>query len=308
MTMLANNILISVVVCTHNRSQLLKMCLESLVSQQIADEQYEIIVVDNCSSDDTDALVQEYVRAHKHVRGLKEENLGLSHARNRGWREALGKIVAYLDDDARATSDWCGRILKSFESVQPLPVAVGGMILPIYEASPPSWFSDEFEIRSRGKVARFLDPISERDGFSGSNMAFRRDILERYGGFSASLGMFGNKLRVGEDTEFFQRISERDGYFWYDPDVTVYHWTPRRNCTFSYRFMRGFRVGEAAIHLTQRHILSEKYARELICLFIVLLSAPYRLLVAKEVVKTEAARLFQEIGVKSGFLFGKGST
>lgn len=298
----------SIVVCTYNRCELLADCLASLAAQDCDTDLYEVIIVDNGSTDRTLDVAGRFVSTYRNFRVVREENQGLSHARNRGWREAHGEIVAYIDDDARVTPGWCGRIIKAFDSVQPTPAAVGGTILPIYETSPPSWFSDEFEIRSKGAVARFLDPITERDGFSGSNMAFRKDVLARYGGFHTTLGMLGEKIRVGEETEFFQRISERDGLFWYDPDISVFHWTPRHNFTISYRFIRGYRGGEAAIHVQRRRLLSVNYAREFICLFRLILSAPYRLLVAKGHVKTEAARFIQEVGYKSGFLFGRKST
>lgn len=305
MAVYADKIVVSVVVCTYNRSDLLSICLQSLEEQTLKSDCFEVLVVDNNCTDRTLEVVNGFVKNNSNFRYVTELNQGHSHARNRGWREATGEYVAYIDDDAKATPDWCEQILNAFNNVIPVPIAVGGQIFPFYETSPPTWFTDDFEIRTWGEKAGFLEPPRARYGFSGSNMAFQRKVLERCGGFSDHFGIVDGVLRMGEDTELFYRIYDDEPNFWYDPAVTVYHWTPRRNCTFSYRFIRGFRVGEAAIHLQQRHILSEKYARELICLFIVLLSAPYRLLIAKGLVKTEVARLFQEIGIKSGFLFGK---
>jgi len=303
-----NKLRLSIVVCTYNRADLLLVCLESLVNQDVEPESYEVIIVNNNSTDKTLEVVDRFAKKYPNIRTVQELNQGLSHARNRGWREARGKYVAYIDDDAKATPDWCKRILNPFSTVTPTPAAVGGQIFPYYETLPPVWFCDDFEIRTWGEKSGFLELPRARQGFSGSNMAFQRSILERFGGFSSMYGIVGGKLRMGEDTEFFNRIYDEEPKFWYDPAITVYHWTPRRNCTLSYRFIRGYRVGESVIHMQQRRLLSEIYAREFICLFKLICSVPYRILVAKGYKKTEVGRFLQEMGYKCGFLFGRNLT
>ncbi|MBT0653032.1 glycosyltransferase [Geomobilimonas luticola] len=296
---------ISIVVCTYNRAELLGACLQSLVEQSLDPSLFEVVVVDNHSLDNTLEIAHHYAKQYSFFRIVTELNQGHSHARNRGWREARGEYVAYIDDDAKATPDWCSRILSVFTTVMPTPAAVGGQIHPMYETPPPTWFIDDFEIRTWGERVGFLELPRARYGFSGSNMAFPRRVLERFDGFSSQYGIVDGKLRMGEDTEFFYRIYDEEPHFWYDPAILVYHWTPRHNCTLSYRFIRSYRIGEAAIHMQRRRLLSTKYARELICFFKLILSVPYRLLVAEGLVRTEAARLFQELGFKSGFLFGR---
>jgi len=103
-----NDPFISVVVCTHNRATLLGQALESLVGQTLNAARYEIIVVNNCSTDDTPGIVERFKgsRTIPLLRSVDEPALGLGHARNRGWQVAQGEYVAFMDDDARADSHW----------------------------------------------------------------------------------------------------------------------------------------------------------------------------------------------------------
>src|SRR5881296_1050143 len=98
---------LTVLVCTHNRADLLRGALESLEPTR-----FEVLVVDNASTDATPAVVAECAaRAKIEIRCARETELGLDAARNRGLREAAGEFVAFLDDDARARHDWAAEIL-----------------------------------------------------------------------------------------------------------------------------------------------------------------------------------------------------
>ena len=96
----------SVVVCTFNRAELLTLCLDTLVRQQLSPQHYEILVVDNNSSDHTREVVAGFAATHGHVRYVFELEQGLSAARNRGAKEAVGRYLAYLDDECKVPPDW----------------------------------------------------------------------------------------------------------------------------------------------------------------------------------------------------------
>ncbi|RLC25441.1 MAG: glycosyltransferase family 2 protein [Deltaproteobacteria bacterium] len=242
--------LVSVVVCTYNRADLLRTCLESLVAQTADKSLYEVIVVNNNFSDATIEAAAKFVKSQPNFRMVTETKQGLSHARNRGWQESTGEYVAYIDDDAQASPDWCERILKAFSNVKPAPVAVGGKILPWYESSPPVWFSDELETRTWGDEAGFLKPPGDAYGFSGSNMTFPRSIFDKLGGFSTGFGMVGGKLRMGEDSEFFFRLYKNGkDKFWYDPEIQVKHFTPTTHFFLSYRLKRAYVTGTSYAYL-----------------------------------------------------------
>jgi glycosyltransferase involved in cell wall biosynthesis len=225
----------------------LNECLESLTKQTADAADYEVIVVNNNSTDHTEKVADTFARNYSNFRVVKENNQGLSYSRNRGWQEAKGEYVAYIDDDAKAAPDWCEKIISAFQSADPRPVAVGGKYHPWYESEKPDWFKDEYEMRTWGDEAGFLQLPNARYGFSGSNMAFRKEILHKYNGFSTDFGMIGNRLRLGEDAELFSRIYENDPSFWYDPAIMVFHWVPSKKMRARYILQRCFAAGESMI-------------------------------------------------------------
>lgn len=237
------NLLLSVVICTYNRDKLLTYCLKSLVDQTMDKRLYEVIIVDNNSTDSTSTVVKQFIESQPNFRTVLETKQGLSYARNRGWQEAKSPYVAYIDDDAKANPDWCERIVNAFLTVEPEPAAVGGRIFPWYEAEPPEWFTDSLEIRTWGSEAGFLKSVNAFYGFSGSNMAFPIEVIKKYSGFSPEFGMIGKKMQMGEETFLFVKIYSENPYFWYDPGIMVYHWVPIRNMTIRYRLRRNYLCG-----------------------------------------------------------------
>lgn len=253
---------LSVVICTFNRADLLRECLQSLVEQTLTKDRYEILVVDNNSTDNTRDLVTCLSRGHSNIHYLFEENQGLSFARNRGWSEAKEEFVAYLDDDATAAPDWCERIASAFSRVSPVPVAVGGSILPRLCCDPPWWFNSRLETRTWGHTACFLQLPLAPFGFSGSNMAFKKTVLSEHGGFDTKLGMCGKQIGMGEETNLFYRIHATEPLFWYDPDIKVHHLVSNRQLKLRCRFYRTFLAGRSRrkiekTRLTARIVLNE---------------------------------------------------
>jgi len=212
--------------------------------------------------------------------------------------------VAYLDDDARASLDWCERILKAFQTVSPPPVAVGGEIHPFYEMVPPAWFTDEFEIRTWGTTAGFLEPPRARYGFSGSNMAFRKTILKEFGGFCEEYGMEGHTARMGEDAEFFSRVYDKQPWFWYDPAILVHHWAPAKIMKISSRFCRAFRSGEAIARMQKRRLSLSTVLTGSAEIILLIVKIPFSLTKASGGFKTQVVKKVQDIGFILGSLYG----
>ncbi|MDH3973178.1 MAG: glycosyltransferase [Deltaproteobacteria bacterium] len=246
---------ISIVVCTYNRAELLKGCLESLAHQSVEESDYEVIIVDNNSTDNTEDIANAFAERYPNFFYVKEANQGLSHARNKGYMEARGKYVAYIDDDARAEARWAELIVEAFEIVTPAPVAVGGKILPWYDIPPPTWFSDSVEMRSWGEEKGFLKQPDAQFGFSGSNMAINKSVLVKYNGFSADYGMLGIMMGFGEEAELFYRIYKEHPLFWYDPAVQVRHRVPAEKMTLYYQIKRSFMAGIAKAGIVEENRL-----------------------------------------------------
>lgn len=238
---------LSVVVCTYNRADMLSSALESLVQQTLDKRLYEVIIVDNASSDATPEVLGG-LRARYgewNIVLAREDRLGLGYARNAGVREARGAYVAFMDDDARADKDWLKRALGCFEHVRPSPFVIGGPIFPFYDSPRPAWFKDEYEIRTWGQEPRFL---SQRESLSGSNIILKKDIIEKYGGFDVQVGMKGSRLSVGEETNLFKTIGRHNTHarvFYYSPHLVIHHAVPAYKMTVSYQLKRAFVGGQA---------------------------------------------------------------
>lgn len=295
---------ISVVICTYNRAGLLPVCLDALVSQTLDKDAYEVVIVNNNSTDNTVEIAEKYCHSQPNFRLVFEGRQGHAHARNRGWMEAHGEYIAYLDDDTRAVPGWCDGILKAFINVTPKPAAVGGKILPWYEEKPPTWFADELEVRSWGTQPGFLKPPRARHGFSGANMAFPRAILEELGGFSTDFGIVAGKLRMGEDTDLFFRLYEKSPLFWYDPEIIVFHWTPLEVTRLGFRFRRTLISGRSLAYLEKRKFYSLRYIKEWILFFLFLLKFPLGVLGSDKNFKTALILKVEELGGRLGYLFG----
>lgn len=199
--------------------------IQSLVDQQLSKDKYEIIVVDNRSTDSTKEVVEQFIEKGN-IRYIYESNLGLSFARNTGWRNARGDYVAYLDDDAIACPVWLDRILEVFETVTPRPGCVGGKTEPIWESARPEWLSDwllhGLAVINWSETPHVLTNLSA-EWLVGANIAFPMDILKSAGGFISSLDRVGNNLLSSGDV-FLQKQIVKMGYScFYHPDIAIGH-------------------------------------------------------------------------------------
>lgn len=256
----------SVVICTHNRAAYLAKAIQSVVDQCLPWDDYEVIVVDNRSTDDTREVVDRF-SDRAPLRYVFEPMLGLSRARNAGWRNAHGRYVAYLDDDAVAAPGWLRAIRDTFETVVPTPGCVGGRVAPIWEAPRPPWLSDE--ILTSLTVIDWSDTphvIQNLDAewLVGANIAFPRDVLTRMDGFHPGLDRAGTNLLSGGDV-FLQKQIARAGYdCFYQPTVAVSHHVPAARLRKSW-FVRRYYwqgVSDAAMQITREHPSARHRARE----------------------------------------------
>lgn len=217
---------ISAVICTHNRACYLRKALNSLLQQTLPPAQFEIVVVDNRSSDKTQEVVLEEFSDCTNLRYVYEPLLGLSQARNTGWQRALGEYVAYLDDDAIASPEWLEKILVSFEHIHPRPGVVCGKVEPIWENPRPLWVSDR--LVGYFSVIDYSDkPIFLEDKyFCGANMAFPTEVLKESGGFNINLGRKGKNLLSNEELLLRKELQQLSYSIYYHPKVCVKHHVP----------------------------------------------------------------------------------
>lgn len=199
----------SVVVCTFNRAASLRDTLQALRALQVSAAcHWEIIVVDNNSDDDTRELVESMRREWPLLRYAFEPQQGLSHARNRGIATARGEVLLFTDDDVLPEPDWLEATLDGMTRHH--ADACGGYVAPIWGAPPPLWLTERFHgfLAIRAERSDEYPITRAAEAPFGANMAIRRSVFERIGGFDTGRGRKGAELAAGEDGEFFARILE----------------------------------------------------------------------------------------------------
>lgn len=214
--------LISVVICTYNRAALLQDALQATCAQTLSPERFEVLVVDNGSTDATPQLVADFCRRYAHVHYLVEPKLGLAYARNCGWRAAQGAYIAYLDDDCQVPPDW----LQKAESViqERSPVAMIGPFYAMHRTPPPQWWRPVFDRFHSLAYATHAGDLPTRVFIGGVSLFIQREILQQLDGFDPALGMKGQQLGYEEDSDLGRRIVHVTGQpIYYDPELWVYH-------------------------------------------------------------------------------------
>jgi glycosyltransferase involved in cell wall biosynthesis len=218
--------MISVIICTYNRCQSLKKTLESLAHVSVPTAvSWELIVVDNNSSDDTPQAVQTFAtESGLSCRYILERNRGLSHARNAGIKEAKGDIIAFTDDDVTVGVDWLCQLQSVFDQFGCM--GVGGKIVAVWTSPKPSWFETDGPyalMRAILSLDLGEEPCEMHIPPFGANMAFKKVAFEKHGFFRTDLGKSGKTLMTGEDTEFGRRLLCAGDQLMYAPKAVVYH-------------------------------------------------------------------------------------
>ncbi len=215
---------ITIAICTYNRASYLDRALAALLSEEGIGKACEILVVDNCSTDETGEVARRHIAGNSEIRYVQEHSQGLSHARNRAYRESSAQYVAYLDDDAIIQPGWLAALHSALHTVGPTPSAIGGPIYPAFEEPPPAWFDSDYVTRTFAKEMGPLKGLAAIFGFSGGNMVVARSLLEALNGFDPALGMQGGFANFGEETDLFARLYGRFGNrTYYAPDMAVWH-------------------------------------------------------------------------------------
>lgn len=225
---------VSVIITAYNRCEDLKKVLEGLLAQKVEGKfAYEVLVVDNNSTDATRQAVESYIpkfASSETVDGcfgpryIFEARQGKSYALNRGIQEARGDILAFTDDDVLIDPYWLYRLIECFEKYG--CDGVGGRVVPVYPDRTPKWIRDNpvklagiVVVADYGEETRpFGKPM---DPFIGSNYAFKRKVFDDCGLFRVDLGP--GATAMGEDTEFIERLIAKGYSLYYCGAAVVRH-------------------------------------------------------------------------------------
>lgn len=228
--------LLSLIICTYNREKFLGNSLCSVAAQPFPVGRYELILVDNASTDSTPEIAETFAREFPNVqfRYVRELNQGLSHARNRGISEARGEVLVFLDDDVQLDEEYL-HVLWEFYEKNPEVMATGHAIEPKYLNREPVWMS-KYLAPMVGRHVWSAEPVPYRGRKFpvGASMAFRREVFEQIGGFNPDLGRKGKALGGNEEKDLFYRMREKNMPVWFLPGVKLFHLIDDQRLTFDY--------------------------------------------------------------------------
>jgi len=212
---------ISLIVCTYNRADILPRCLQAARAQTLDASEYEIIVVDNASVDNTRVIVEQWPE----IRYLYCPHRGLSQARNTGAQAARAPIVTYIDDDAIAEPDLLEQVLATF-AAHAEAGCVGGRIDIRLPAALPAWYSKHFagyysEFNPGYAGVQRVEELSEYP--FGANVSYRVEALERIGYFNLDMGRVGKNTSGGEELDAEYRMAQAGYGIYYSPRARVEH-------------------------------------------------------------------------------------
>ena len=239
--------MVSIVICTYNRQEYLPKCLAHLKAQKCEANEFEIVLINNNSTDNTEVICNDFIKANKelNISYFLEENPGLSFARNRGIKEAKGSIICFIDDDGFAIPEYVNIISgfarnKTYDSY----MAFGGKVIPCYkEGMSPKWITPYIsglvsEVDLGKKVKTFAKKYP-----AGCNMIFRKEFFEKHGGFNTDLHT------RGDDKFIFLKLKEKGYKILYIPTLEVSH------------FIDNYRLEESFIIRLSKVIGQSEYIR-----------------------------------------------
>ena len=238
---------LSIILCTYNRSELLRKALDSVAASILPQSvEWEVLVVDNNSHDQTREVVQDFCDRHpSRFRYVFEARQGKSYALNTGIRKAHGDILAFVDDDVTVDPTWLQNLTSALHNGE--WCGAGGRIVLKWPPSLPGWLSVEGPLARHGLPGFDHGPDAKEliGPPFGANMAFRKEVFEKHGAFRADLGPNPDSEIRSEDTEFGRRVLAAGERLRYEPSAVVYHPVPEERITRKHLLKWWFDHGRA---------------------------------------------------------------
>jgi glycosyltransferase involved in cell wall biosynthesis len=243
---------ISVIVSTRNRAHYLPEVLRTLAAQECG-ASFEVIVIDNGSTDDTPALLEEWCRQDSRFRTACEVRPGLSRGKNAGIGLARAPLLLFTDDDMRVDPHWIDSYHRLFSRHENSLLLAGGPIVPVPHdlGTWPDWL-DEAALTDAGLLHHCDDRKLLRFEYVwGGNMGVPKHLFDRLGLWDETAGLLGEQRvtredsRCYEDTEFQDRVRKAGGNTWFCPEAVVYHRLERQSVTPRHVSSRAFSRGRS---------------------------------------------------------------
>jgi len=279
---------ISVIICTHNRYQRLAKTLNSLVDMALPQSiEWDAIVVDNNSSDNTREVVQGDFcsRYPGRFHYIFEPRPGKSYALNTAVQQAQGDILVFTDDDVVAEKNWLQNLTSGLHDSE--WAGAGGRVLGEWECPPPRWLALKGRY-SLGDTLALFDRGSEAHELSenpfGANMAYRKAMFEKYGGFRTDLGPRAGSQdpQKSEDAEFGRRLLNAGERLRYEPAAVVHHWVPENRLKKDYFLDWWFDKGRSDVRRLGGRVDGRSHERVLLPVLRRLISSTLRWMISTQ--------------------------
>jgi glycosyltransferase involved in cell wall biosynthesis len=248
----ASPIDVTVLICTFNRASELHEALGYALAQDTGGRfSYEVLVVDNNSTDNTRQVVEQFIAAgHSHLRYLFEGRQGKSHALTTGVAAANGSIFAVSDDDVHVPADWLRTIVDTFRA-RPDVTFLGGKVLPLWETPPPPWLT------SRHWSAIALSDYGPREFVVDSSKricllagCFRTEVVRALGSYRVGLSVSKGQIGGIEDVDLFERLYDAGYKGLYVPQLAIGHKMPAARTGKAYH--RRWHAGHGRFYAVMR--------------------------------------------------------
>ena len=259
---------LTVLICTHNRSALLRRVLAS-INEAVRPERcvVELLVVANACTDDTVSVLRRYESEFRSsgalpLRWAEEPKPGKSHALNRAIPMIPGGLVSFVDDDHRLDGAYFVSVAEAAKRYPGASIFCG-RILPDWDGSEPQWVHDTGPFRifplpvpryDEGDQSREITDNGPVPG--GGNLCVRREVFDRVGGFSTELGPHGHDLGGGEDIDFVRRCLAARERIQYVPSVRQYHYVDPERLRLSYLLRKSFQRSRSGIRSQSQRVSS----------------------------------------------------
>ncbi len=259
---------ISAVVCTYNREGFLKKALDSLAAQTLPVDFFEVVIINNNSTDNTQTVCREFHENHSKIpyKYFNEANQGLSFARNRGIKESGTELITFIDDDAWLDKNFLAEVVQFMEQHQEV-ASVGGKILLDYEDKEPNWQTKYLSsLFGYFNYSEKTEPFKKTDYPRGSNMTFRKSVFGQVGDFNTTLGRIGKNLGGGEEKDIYQRIYSKGLIVYNLPTAIVHHAVPVSRTSVDFIRKQAIGVGQSEWYRVRGKniLLLQRFFQELI--------------------------------------------
>lgn len=212
-------VILTIIICTHNRCDLLRDCVDSLKGQSVTD--FYLLIMDNHSRDGTCDYGRVLAAEHDWISYGSCDDVGLSHARNLGAQLAVTEWIGYVDDDAVVPANFVEEVYK--EIARNEYDAFGGVYYPWYRCGRPLWFSDRWGGNYHGYVTDGRRELGAGEYFSGGIAFYRRSLVVESQGFDARYGMRGSSIGYGEENVFQDVIRSAGRTLGINPNISMNH-------------------------------------------------------------------------------------